>query len=1648
MDIGADVAAIVEQASEWNFAGDCALLDLMKRISQNLQDRTERTTRNFNEFETNVRRAGIALDNATNSLRSLQFGQQFVEYRVEEVDDDDFAMPEDLNKKPELPAKSAEEMANEFLQNNLRMFRKNFEPVTIEVPDSDDDEEGATNTTTVFRAKNPYDAIPLPYIIGSKEWQEHKYAGLYDSAENSEDEQPEQFSSSSSDEQEVAAQKTTPKRLPIEPAQHSDSSSLTSLPKEPPISVDAQPAPPSPPQPAARAKAQPRPIISSQRNPHERDLFSALRASPPSDDPPSTSSSLNSSPAISQRAAGVAGLPRMDASLSSSSSSVTKPMLAGRQSPPKLFDEPNTLVAVAPVPAPTPIPATAGEEAEVKPVAAASQIKRKPVNLFNDDEFNSFMSEIVDKVQSKSSAKQTPAKTQAKQPAKVAATAPVEAQPVAKAAERPQTSKLNLFDDSPPLSPIATPAHKPAQTSGTPAKTLPKSLFDDNLDDDDDFLSALTSKAKPKPQIVRTSLFDDDDDDLDINDIFAKPKVSLPARNPIAKTSLFNDDEEDNVKDIFGAKAVEQPATSQSKSIPKTSLFDDEEVADNVKDIFGATKSAQKQDVIIPPKAIANTSLFDDEEEDNNVKDIFVASKPAPQSAKQQEPTKKQDVISPPKAIAKTSLFDDEEEHDNVKDIFNAKAVEQPAKPQEQRAYSLLYDKGDDVNVQDVFGAVAANSTPQPTQQPEQQKEQPEAAQPKTVSLFEDEEGEDINNDTFGSKTVAKPKDQPKVQEQASLSQKSLFDDLGDDDLFGTPKTSKNLIVAGAEKRGEMKAVNEEPPEDDVLPQVPKQEQKSEIKIEKQIAISKADLFNDDFGEEEIITKRAEVTSISTEITSTASKEIAAESIPNPQTEPRNKIDDVEFKNEAETELPPTDEVLDSLFGNLSDTRLADQAAELQQDPIISVVAEVTNKKPSHNESQTPHKAADIAVAQQIMQNYSSLFSDEPPDDSEFFQSLGTSSLHNLSTSKMFDNDHDFFEPSLPALPKTMSEQPVEQSSSDYGGMRLFSDVPPEDDGDEQPTVAPVQQPSLPAAAGVTTKRIHTIFYDDFSETARATPEQQQEVPQIEPQSKPQAEPQSEAQPKLQPTIDVVDSSELKKPTSPVKKLQMPNININVKALLPGAGTLPKLPKKQMEEQTEDQTKDQTEDNPELTKPSASQQVEKSSSADADNILQCVGKTRARGPARRPSTRRARQESYARSMREQHEVEPASPSPPASNIPSQQNNTKPAVAGAHSSLLERDNNADDALSGAVRQMPAVPVALLPTQPPEDDHRTVEKPSKAAASFLDSDDDDSGFLFSPPTATPAAAPKAVAKSTTKSTGLKQVSFLDSDEDENENESAALFSPPKSQVATTAASAYSGAKESTVSAAPNTASGIVPAAAVAPSTATAAPVTTRPVAQPKEQVTVKGAAALPNKKPTMMKSFLDSDDDDDALFSSLAKPVPAAPVAAVKPEKTVKTAKKVEAAPVPSQIKEQPKAKAIPSNAGKLFDDSDDDDDLFGGSKAKAVSAVQPAKTKPSLFGDSDSEEEAPPKTLSVKAKLPAMPHKSLFSDDEDDDDLFGGGGTKRTAVSGQAKPAQVATRHPGKTSTKQSSNAGKQQAKPLSSSGSGNSDNPLADLLGP
>lgn len=1446
----------------------------------------------------------------------------------------------------------------------------------------------------MFRAKNPYDAVPLPYVMGTKKWQEHKYAGLYDSAENSEDEQPEQFSSSSSDEQEVPAQKAT--SLPQMP--QSDSSSLASLPRDPPVVAPPAPVTLQPPYPtvvegrlqppnptvveaAPRTKAQPRPIISSQRNPHEHN-FAALRESPPSDDPPSTSSSLNSS-------AAAGGLPRVDASLSSSSSSASKPVPAvRRQTPPKLFDDDITISAAPPDPAAVAIPVDIpAPENEVKPVAAASQIKRKPVNLFNDDEFHSFMSEIVDKVQSKSGnsvksperIKETPKKT-VEEPPKQRQTVPKETEP-------PQR-KLNLFDDSPPVSPVP----KPVAVAATPSKVPPKTLFDDNLDDDvDDFLSSFTPKAKPaqQQQPPKTSLFDDDDDDLDIDDIFAKktPTTNKLSNKFVGKTSLFDDDdEEDNANDIFAttskAKVVskQQPevATVEPPNVQRKSLFDD--LGDD--DLFGTPKS--------------NKNVFADEQKQDVQRTLG-------QFVEKEEPP----VDTPLLKQQPEKIVRDEPQQLAVKaEIIPAR------KPEKANLFS------DDFSDEEEPVEVSIRDTATS----EKPKEIIAEAQPSAP---------------------AKPANKVEEEEVVNQEEDEVLDNL-------QPKDSSNLKEAAPER----------------VPSPAAQEEATRT------------------TDKEVVEAEPAACSVAEETAPPA----AEVEVPSATDKAASPVAEKEASPAAEEEAPPA-----------AEHEAAPVESDDEEDPILTMVADLSSKQ-----KQLQSEGETAAPQPQIMQ----MFFDEPPDDSEFFQSLGTSSLNSLSASKMFDSAHDFFEPSLPDLPKattTSNSAAVaeQQAGKEYGGLRLFSDVPPDDDEDEN-----MPQQSIPTTANASTKRIHTIFYDDFSETARAGEVEQTKMP---PSKLPIFD--------EEPPVDVVDKSiasqpELPKPSSPVKKLQMPNIQINVHALLPGAAGRPKFAKKQ----EEDQEKEQEEQEQEMPKQEEDDQLKasvipsKTVSNDTENILQCLGKTRTRGPARRPSTRRARRENYAKALLEEQSVTPTD----QANDEAPQKTSQPVLAAVVKetpakkefvSFLDGNDDEEDALFPAAKppaketpkeslkatkQLPAVsaapvPVALLPSQPPEDKVK-----SKSAASFLDSDEDDeSDALFSPAgtqhtqqskpvvsfledeASAPltAAAPASIVNAQQAAPAPvnfvsqkppedvfkpRVSSFLDSDEDDDD----ALF----------------GAVRKSVPASPSA------PATVAPSNSSGAvAVSTPSTAAPTPAVVNKSQQKVPAK----VVSFLDTDDeDDDALFSPVRRtgtgtpkvpvsnPAPAAasvPAAARAPAaaSVPPAARGPATVPAPAAVSTLPSTPAaLPAlisnpakpKASKLFDDSDDDDDLFGTPsapvlKTKSAPAVATPKSVPapvsapvaaassSLFA-SDSEEEQKPTPKATTISRAKQPAKSLFSDDEDDDDLFGSGAgaaAKRAAPRPQVKSIQ-APKPKVAASVKITTTMPKPSA--------GTADNPLADLLDP
>lgn len=1365
----------------------------------------------------------------------------------------------------------------------------------------------------MFRAKDPYDAIPLPYIIGSKEWNDHKYAGLYDSRENSEDERSEEFSSSSSDEREPVPKATSPTKPANKPAEPhlSDSSSLASLVKEPtlispskvtnPLLVTST-TPAGPVTEPVPRSSQPRPIISSQRNPHEHDMFAALRQSPPSDDPPSTSSSPTSSPAFGNAPG---RLPKVStASISSSSNS------PAHQPQPILFDE-----AIAPRTSKEAQSPETPKPTEIKP----SPVMRKPANIFSDDEFNSFMSEITQKVQAKAGSSNATPTTETLSPSKglpkkiqpeaqkVTSERPTQINPITPTPSAPK--RVNLFDDSPPLSPSTSrhippkvaekiptkshshdaPASSSLRTSDLPSKKtlkdLPKSLFEDDLEDDD-FLSSFTPKPKPPEQKQKPKSLFDDDDDLDIDDIFTKPstkKINLSSK-VAGKPSLFDDDDQDDVTDLFGSKKLTTKKLEESP--PKTLLEKSAEVPSPIAHKKGLFDDIEDEDLFGTPKA----------------KNLFASSE-------------KMVSISPEK------VQEDVEKESFYKEI----------KTEE-------FQKKDFRQVVPDEAAIATLKEKLPT--------------------------------SGGVKTQeAKDELFPAVPESASKKLTDLFkDDFSDDDSFLTVSKSKTQPRDTSETKATIKPA-----------------EKKSVPLRQDIPIPQSEpdkLFNDEVADDDSFLDEPKPKSNLNAPENT--KEII---------EPTENVLKKIIPEETATDQmnkEPAKKQTDSLADTFSPTSETPPPDDHQkdQDPIITMVADITNKSPKAESTTRP--AADLAAAQHIMQNYTSLFSEEPPDDSEFFQTLGSSGLSSLSASKIFDHEQDFFEPALPKVPSATkssvaSPSEVLSSPSDYGGMRLFSDVPPEDIDDVEPEKLVEPQKVQPSS---TTTRIHTIFYDDFSETARAGT-----VPTTPKHSVFEEKPPPADEPDRS---KVKEASGLPAPTSPVKKLKMPNININVQALLPGSGGVPKVLKKQGTPHMEEEAPVPTHGDILVTSPK--EPVTPQSVTDGG--LQHVNKTRARGPPRRrPSTRKGRKDNYEKSLLEDERIKleeegstSIQPAPKANLLSSPE-------------ALFDEPPVDNPIPEKA------PVATKKPIPP-----TITK------SFLDSPDEDD-FLFNPvkkptpavgkPVSIPANPTTAIPNDPPEdkaplkvATTRKNVSFLDSSDEDDSLFKTENIRPPIGRLAP-------------------------------------------PLAK---SIAIDTSKDLPKNTmiPKTGRSFLDSDNEDDPPFSSV-KPLsvpPAMPKPALAAETVTAPERSVYAPPNPLRSNEPPKmqSKTAPTKSIKLFDDSDDDDDLFATSSVPApvatvqttsqptVKGKQRSKPKASLFSSDEDDDLIPAKTA-PKKKLPVKTTKSLFSDDDDDDDLFGGGGS--TSKASTSKQTKASTRSIGRPAPSKTSKAGSTKTP---------SDNPLADLL--
>ncbi|KAI8038658.1 hypothetical protein M5D96_008566 [Drosophila gunungcola] len=429
------------------------------------------------------------------------------------------------------------------------------------------------------------------------------------------------------------------------------------------------------------------------------------------------------------------------------------------------------------------------------------------------------------------------------------------------------------------------------------------------------------------------------------------------------------------------------------------------------------------------------------------------------------------------------------------------------------------------------------------------------------------------------------------------------------------------------------------------------------------------------------------------------------------------------------------------------------------------------------------------------------------------------------------------------------------------------------------------------------------------------------------------------------------ENSELSTATSPVKKLKMPNININVQALLPGSGGLPKQLRKQGSSSSEREESESIPSAKENTMPSA------------DGSLQHVNKSRARGPAkRRPSTRKGRKDNYAKSLLDADqgptslalsidspELEPSKSSSNKAQLSQSVADGKLFSNPAHSihnetlagSFLGSPEEADSFFNSVKTQ--AVPPAS---------HFGGKKgsdPPKSYRSFLDSPDEDD-LLFT-------AFKKPTSPSQNK-VAEKEPALLVPPEDRPSLGSSFLDSPDEDD------SLFSAVKT-----------------VVAP----AARKSSAPRAE-RQAAPVKAASTKEIKKAAP-KLFDDSDDDDDDLFATAAVPASLSSIQTTNsrsvptkqptkpPAASLFSSDDDDEAVTPAKIAP---AKKLPLNTSKsLFsDDDDDDDDLFGGSTASKGSTTK--KTKP-LARPASKVATSRASTATATATIPSSSNDNPLSD---------------------------------------------------------------------
>ncbi|XP_073813214.1 family with sequence similarity 21 isoform X2 [Musca autumnalis] len=1261
MDI--NLGTILDQAGEWTFAGDYQLFQWMNKISQSLETRASSTIEKLDRLNNNIKYTHTALDNVTNSLTALQYGNQFVECRVE--DDDETTSPAGnvlcSTNGDNLEKPTAKEAFTAFLDNNLKLLRI-YEKYTLDVYDSDDDDdidEGKREKACIFQPINPYNERPLPHIFGSKDWHTTSHVGLqYEQRENtySGDEASDAFSESSAS---AAADNDDSYETNSECA-----SSFTA---------------------------------SNNTFGGNFEIRNATSTLLPSNSKISNAQSISESSSAHSNNARITNFHTPINSIKrSESSSSTNSKTPSFQEPilPRVTAIPSSRPFQSNIPPYTDLFSEPPEDVQSTP---SSSFSRKTVNLFNDDD-DVYKHLVI-------------AGSKGNEPiAKIEqTTGNIEEKPTA---EQQIAFKPKINEISKPIfveelqDKLMHKTDTPRRTSSVVKKdnkvssvSLPKTrtnLFDD--EDDDDFLSAFVNKQKiPSSSAVPSSSL--------LKENFVRP---IPATNTMAvskdvhvnknrQINLFEDSNEDD--DDFANLKGENKITAQTP-----------------KDINAKQENISKPSIL---SSLKTTNLFDDdddEEEDDLFKTkskIFSAGlnksqeegKHLQQNQKEEEGTEERadNFIKKDNKLEKvsSSFGEMEEEEDFFDKMF----------PLPKKANVLF------TNTEEIPSKPSNDSQKDVDNTPKSSVG--DQIQPITTkyNLFDNVGTLGEQNKFPGSNKPAKedvkivPSPLPRMASNASNDKPDILNAEGKDSNVENKNLFDDAATLGAPTQNQ--SVNLPTAKKVILEVTPSPLPRKSSNIFEIIPS-----LNDEIENRNILKTPCDIKGSTNHIEQANISNDTKETQENTNIH-RNILfeDDSQNNQEIDKNVPiATDQDMNSSFIE-NHTKMSDKeeslfSESLEAKPLavveneqstkaidnvsmvpanidisISDVSTKNNPENKNNELQLGQKtnefesadkdspAIAMPSANKIYNFDSSLLFDEPPDDNDFFESLGKSTQNPSMKFSGFDLDHDLY--SEPELPKTSlsSSAATGEKVSEYKALQLFSDIPPEDNDFEAVSNTNVIEGS--------TKPLSNVFYDDFDETIEAIdrnknksstyvhPVFNDEPPSVDKQSTTE----SERIDKQESSFDTKENSvnmeknvadlnpsplsikhkidevghitenkvevenrntenEANKKSfnnRPISKLQMPKFNINVQALLPGSVGKPSSLKVVPKEGEEIEKS--------LPLPEQIESVNKDNvvpTEQQDHILPNVNKNRVRAPLnRRPSTRKARQENIRKSLLEE-----------------------------------------------------------------------------------------------------------------------------------------------------------------------------------------------------------------------------------------------------------------------------------------------------------------------------------------------------------------------------------------------------------------------------